>query len=299
LGQEEAQINTLRVRDGIMKRTLFTVVNREYQEFLPLWAKSARDLWPDIEIKAVTTTPVPIGIIAALRKLGVTAGLFRYGFAPTVSSSCLRFVIKPDGEQDQVLVTDADVVFTSKGLWDVLEKKMHDTNELCGVYQGSWVHPKRAVAPHGWVNEMQRIAGGFCLFTKEWYDRTELCRPGWWFDVEEGNWGTFRESDEVMLCRIMRECNVPLPDHSGFPVEHRGLHLGDFKPSMDHRWRNKSKMRNLLHDAAFSGACAFWRNNQDLIRETRNSGSLAGVTVSNFEEYAQNRGPSKGPYRMR
>jgi len=59
-------------------------------------------------------------------------------------------------------------------------------------------------------------------------------------------YGYYREADEVMLARIIKDSGLPMPAQTPLPREVRNVHLGDFKTTMKHRYTNRNKMRAIL-----------------------------------------------------
>ena len=80
---------------------------------------------------------------------------------------------------------------------------------------------------------------------------SSFLRTIWDEKLEKGEWGSFREADEVMLYRIIRDSKLPVAQKIPFPRDLRHLHLGDFKESMKVRFKNSQKMRSIL-----DGKCA-------------------------------------------
>lgn len=226
-----------------MLRTVYTVVNEAYAGFVPAWAYTARQVWPDVHVAVGLTVGVELATALWIEGLGVEIAATPYGTSP----SCLRFLLTPP-TADEVLITDADVVFLTSDVWPALREKMTADGLRCyGAFQGAWTLPKDPKnAPGGWHGDMQRLTGGHVLVTSEWYTRTEAQRKFYLAALSSGAWGTFREADEVMLCRICQDAVHVLPSVHRFPPTLRGLHVGDFRPSMVHRYTDKAKMKKLL-----------------------------------------------------
>lgn len=225
-------------------RTVYTVCTTDYQWYLPTWAWSARQQWPDAQIRAVVRGPVDDHVAAVLKSVGAkvsTQWITEYPYQ-VATTSALRFVgeIVPG---DEVLITDADVVFLSPFLW-VYAQGQFGMQKCCAVWQGAWHHPKRkAVAPNMWIGEMRRSCAGYAMVSPQWYAQTKDSRRNWAEKLANGSWGSFREADEVMLCRVCVESGVKLTDKK-MDWHLRGLHLGDFvKPW---RWMKIGNMRRYL-----------------------------------------------------
>jgi len=225
--------------------TIHTVCTPDYQWYLPTWAWSAKRLWPEINVYAVVQGNVAPEVKSLIEAIGgdVCGNKWDYNVPklPATTSS-LRFV----GEEvpgDQVLITDADIVFLNGELWSYMERQMRPLGY--SAFCGAATHPVRpSIAPYGWSGEMQRLAGGFVMVTPRWYTATRETRRRWRELVLEGNWGAYREADEVMLCRICKGHDSLIMPDKKIDARMRGLHLGDF--CKDHRWMNEKKMQRLL-----------------------------------------------------
>jgi len=244
-------------------RAIFTACTPEYAWHLPLWAWSAKRLWPDVQLVAtiVGTRDSPVLIHDYLKALGVVVGIEDSGFpCLPAMSACLRFIYNYAPKADEVLITDADLVFLHEGLWRYMN---HKRGILCyGAFTGAKKKPRRPeIAPNGWVGDMKRLCGGFVLVTPEWYGRTQTAREEWADRLRRGIWGTFRESDEVMLTRIITQSGLPLPDETQFIKVMRGLHVGDFRPNMAHRWGHPKRIRKWFPDESANAAQELLKDN--------------------------------------
>lgn len=225
-------------------RVIFTVCTTDYAGHLPLWAWSAKRLWPDVSLIAlITDAYTPVLICDYLNSIGAKAyGQYDQYPNTTAMSACLRFVYNPP-KAEEVLITDSDVVFLHERQWQYMADKKKEIG-CYGVFTGAKHKPRRPeIAPNGWVGDMRRLTGTFVLVTPEWYEKTQAARSEWSDRLMRGIWGTFRESDEVMLCRICSQSGLPLPNEVAFAKEMRGLHVGDFRPNMEHRWGNPKRIR--------------------------------------------------------
>jgi hypothetical protein len=164
----------------------------------------------------------------------------------TVSSTnCIRFLMcEPElMTYAHILITDIDLLlFKDPFFWhmDLMEK----TRACFAGHHGPWSKPYRPeISKDGWRGAFERIAGGFfCVEPRVWYPATVEARRRQTEDLVRGYIGAWRESDEVMLCRIIKEAGFDVPEQRGFPLELRGVHLGDFKDSMRHRYTDMAKM---------------------------------------------------------
>lgn len=164
------------------------------------------------------------------------------------TTNALRFTTEPI-PIEKLLVTDVDFFFTKmpQDLFNWHEEMHKSMENGCYVgHHGPWVRPHRPEICNEWRGEFERIAGGFVLLYPDWWEKTQWIRHCYDKMLENGEWGHFRESDEVMLCRFVRIAKLPIAPKVPFPRFLRHLHLGDFKDSMKTRYEDRSKMRKLL-----------------------------------------------------
>jgi hypothetical protein len=268
---------------------LFTAVSGIYQAFLPVWASSARRLWPGIELECIVIGEKDEDSLKEVAKYDCNVRFESYGQA-----SCMRFCARPFGN-GLVMVTDVDVVFTNAGLTGYLNDKLEKNGGVHGAFRGAKKHPKRPeIVPNGWVGDFQRVTGGFVLFAPEWYKATIKVRDDWYREVVSGMWGRFREADEVMLARMIKAVGLKMPDNTGFHPSYRGIHLGDYRESMRHRWTNSVKMGKLLHEDSITGYREWAAENGGVIEFCRQHGH--DVLWANLETHLKTRKGYRGCY---
>ena len=229
-----------------MTKAFLTVCTADhFQHYIPLFAYCLRKFAADIHIfvrgeldemteSALTcftpTTPY------------IFEGVYLDYPYDVSTTNCLRFLTDTPAlrEYDYVLILDIDLLlFTDPFPWMISELK----GKCFMGHHGPYTKPKRpGISP--WHGNMERIAGGFFLVTKDWWEKTAGSREFFASTLKNSNLrlGTYRESDEVMLARIVKEAGMLVPESKYFPSELRGVHLGDFKASMSHRWTNIDKM---------------------------------------------------------
>jgi len=164
------------------------------------------------------------------------------------SYNMYRFLCPPDDiDFDYMLITDIDLLlFNNQNLWDWHFDKMVDMGSCYYAHHGPYKYPQRFEG--GWRGDRERLAGGFVLITHEWLERTKEARTRHLEMLNKSEIGLYREEDEVVLCRICKQSGLPVSHNKSFPPMLRGIHLGDFKESMSHRWTNKGKMASKLTD---------------------------------------------------
>ena len=161
------------------------------------------------------------------------------------TSNTLRF-LNSDKELEKyeaVLIVDIDLMlFEDPFPYHVAQ--MIETRQPYAGHRGPRKRPYRPELNdgNGWTGDFERVAGGFVCVTPEWYRATKLARHEQGLLLMSGNIGGYRESDEVTLARIIKQAGLEMPESKAFPTNLRGLHIGDFKESMTHRWTSMAKM---------------------------------------------------------
>lgn len=162
------------------------------------------------------------------------------------NSSIRRFLFPPMEAMnyDACFIMDADFVMfrSAPAHEDWYMNRMRSLKTCYFTTHGPWTKPDRF--PGGWKGDKERIAGGMVMITPEWMEKTASARSALAEDLRMGRiGGQYREEDEVILCGLCKKMGFPMPVEKLFPPELRCIHLGDFKPSMLHRWTNTAKMK--------------------------------------------------------
>lgn len=238
-----------------MKKLITTVVTADdYQWYIPLFCYSVKRIDPTIDIKIFVRGKLDaenIKIINSIPNIKGTEFIEEYAHLYPKNKSttnALRFVIPSDylDKYDYTIITDVDFILfpTTPSLFDWHIDLAKKWGWCFAGHHGPW---KRGCPfTDGWTGEHERISGGFFMITPEWIRRTEKARLNHSILLQQGIEGLYREEDEVMLCKIQKESNLSIPQSKIFPLEMRGIHLGDFK--FDHRWTNMNKMSKKLMD---------------------------------------------------
>ena len=229
-----------------------TTSSDHFQLYVPAYAHFLSKAYPDADILVNLTGGMSSLNSEAVKHLGpkVTIKENTCPNLPQLPSSVnlLRFLVPPGGEWDYCIITDADLLLfpgdVSHFEW---HKRQMDSIGACYyAHHGPYKYPERFEG--GWHGRRERQAGGFVLVTREWVERTSNIREALLLLLMQGKLGTYREEDEVTLCNINKSCGFPIDKNKRFPAELRGIHLGDFKESMTHRWTNIPKMEGKLTD---------------------------------------------------
>lgn len=235
-----------------MTLSLFTLTSADhYQHYLPLWAYCAREyVGRDIDIACcVVNGSVDKETNAAMHAAGFedVCEVFTGGTFPTCGYNLMRFLIDGTNEcPDATLICDADLLLLENPFpWHLAQV---DDKHCFASHHGPRRKPYRpeVSGPDGWRGNWERTAGGFVLVTPEWYAKTMAVRKKYLDQLHAGALPEFRELDEVILSRIIKESGMEVPQSKFFPPSLRGVHIGDFKDSMTHRWTDLTKMAGKL-----------------------------------------------------
>jgi hypothetical protein len=151
-----------------------------------------------------------------------------------------------DLDPDYVLMVDADLLLFQDPLaWHLVNM---DPKGCFAGHHGPYRKPYRPeVSNKGWHGDFERVAGGFFLMSRQWFEQTKVAREKYCNLLYDGKLAPgWREMDEVILARIIKESGLTVPKNKRFPAELRGVHLGDFRDDMTHRWTNMEKMQSKL-----------------------------------------------------
>ena len=290
-----------------MKRLLTSTCTADhFLGYIPLYVYSSLIVWPGIDIKIRVLGDMSRKDILIIRKAMECAGRdnddrWEINFInPPLKCkretgvNCLRFASIPEEwvEYDYVMITDIDLFFfqTPTDLWAWSIHNMDSMGACYSAHHGPYKKPHRPEIAPRWTGEWQRLAGGFVMITPEWIKRTSDIRGSWMKRLEDGSWGHFRESDEVMLYRICATAGMPIPTSKYMPPECRGLHFGDFKPEMRHRWTDHRKMLTRLTERNCRNwkAAEAWMKANGMIETLSEIPHMAEI-FKNVHEHTQGR----------
>jgi hypothetical protein len=223
-----------------------TVVSADhYQNYIPLYCTALRT-WYSGKILVFLRGTLTSQVKSAL---GDDAGIVIHQnsfmeYPDNLSTTnSLRFV---DGYSicchEFTLITDIDLlILQNPWLWHL--DNISAAHPFSG-YHGAFKKPIRPEICSSWSGDFERVAGGYFCTTPQWYESTRSSRVKYALELINGAAGLYRENDEVILARIIKESGFTVPKSKEYPPELRGLHLGDFK--FDHRWKNVNKMYGLF-----------------------------------------------------
>ena len=167
-----------------------------------------------------------------------TANTARYLYFPKHTSG--------PNDPAEFLITDIDILHFDAGIIKYLRdgaKKL--SNGIYHAHHGPWKKFERFPGK-SWKGDYERLAGGVIYLTEEWLHACDTQIHNARSDLEAGKVGMYREADEVLFCNICKKSGLPINQDKYFPQEYRGVHLGDFKESMRHRYTDSNKMYRLL-----------------------------------------------------
>jgi len=259
-----------------MKRCIMTCCTADYyQHYIPIFVWSILNTWKDVDIKIFVRGELDSITKDAMCALGqypernmdsITKGALcivgqsgenkfnieqwyktDYPYLPSTTNS-LRFTTK-ELKYDEVLVTDIDFFFTKipQDIFAWFKNNLELMPNTC--YSGSHGPLKRPPRPKickSWTGDFQRISGGFIVLYPDWWKKSNAHRISNDALLKIGYLGTYRENDEVMLYRMIRDMGLPIAPKVPFPRFLRHLHFGDFKPQMKTRYENLNKMKSIL-----------------------------------------------------
>jgi hypothetical protein len=224
-----------------------SVVSSDYQHFIPLYVAAIRT-WSKDDIRIYLNDELkkfakPTEISGAV----IVENIFKdYPQLPSTFNS-MRFVYSDENLMKlyaYVMITDIDMlILQDQFQW--FTDQFKDGNCIAG-YHGAWKKPHRPNICSRWKGNFERMAGAVVCVTPKWYYRTKGIRSFYDWKLKNGREGTYRENDEVILARMMKEIGLKLPTSKNFPSDVRGVHLGDFRDNMTKRWTNSPKMARLL-----------------------------------------------------
>lgn len=234
-----------------VSRLIYTTVTADhYQHYIPLFVYMCRTMTGaavtvDVRGKLDATTKEALSFFPGYNVVINEDMYAGYPDNPSTTNT-LRFLGGPLGF-DRVMIMDVDLmIFEDPFPWH--EQNLIDQT-YCG-HRGPQSKPYRPeVSQTGWTGEFERVAGGFFMVTPKWYEMTQPGRDAARQALREGTIGHYRESDEVTLARLIKGAGLSMPESKYFPLGLRGLHMGDFRENMRHRWSSPVKMQRKLSDS--------------------------------------------------
>jgi hypothetical protein len=232
-----------------------------FQHYIPLFAYCFHRLYPSVEIHATiygSADPLTRTAAEGLSYLKI------HEDNRTVPPAMGRFLNLPAGE---LLIADADILFMAPGLIEYCQRMAKQLNTCYYAAHGARKKPHRF--PDSWKGEKERLCGAFVYITDEWLKKTKVFREMTLHALNNGMLQEYREEDEVVLCNLCKHACLPINQDKFFPLQHRGVHLGDFKPEMKHRYTDIAQMAGKLHRDALNEYMAMEREDSQWIKLVR------------------------------
>lgn len=253
-----------------------------FQHYIPLFAYCFHRLYPTVEIHAtIYGKPDQLTRDAALEQ----PYLFLREDNRSVPPAMGRFLEVPPGD---VLIADADILFMAPGLIEYCQRMAKQLNTCYYAAHGARKKPQRF--PDSWKGEKERLCGAFVYVTPEWSKKTKVFREMTMHALNNGKLQEYREEDEVVLCNLCKFACLPINQDKFFPLQHRGVHLGDFKPEMEHRFTDMAKMAGKLHREALQAFRIMEETNKEwgeLVNMIVSEDSKIGKIFDNLYDYME------------
>lgn len=205
---------------------IMTVVDHGFLWYAPLFVRCTRAACPEATVRVYCRKAVPPDSFDRVQALSGGA-LVKLDDDPYPEggrvAAAMRFLVD-DAELrafDYVLIQDVDILMYKENTPVVDQHMHHLAKDGTEVYE-NWVI--------GWSGDSPRMPGVHFV-SKAWWEATDDARrdevQGLIAEGATQEWG----GDEVMLGRIVRAADLPLPPEGGAKLwRHHGVHLGDWRP---------------------------------------------------------------------
>jgi len=242
------------------KTCAFTVVSADgFEFFIPLWIYSIKRAYPEWNVKVLIRGKLlpKVAKILEMDAFQNTGGweviedqFLNYKNGKGTCGACRllipRVYLK---EYKFAYITDVDfVVFRhSPTHLQYHSHVMKEAGVPYSAFRGPSTRPWRPKIheSHGWRDHYMRICGGTVMIrVKDWLRAVKKQRAlykqvaaGQRRDgIDKHRFGSYREYDEVMHCRMLRGSGLKVPKHKNempngkkVNASYRDIHLGDFK----------------------------------------------------------------------
>jgi len=218
------------------KLLITTVVDQNYQSYIPLFIYTLKTSYPDYHVKIFTHGQFNQQVKSALELVKfdyeLVPGLFdkyvKYKYSPI----SWRFVVPPEHykEYDYVYITDIDMMILPEKI-PLLNFHLNEMGETGLCYSNS-----KRIAKH-W--EGHRSLTGLHFASQEWFTRTEKARKKYDELLKTGSVGEKREFDGHMLYLMAKESGLKTPEKVPLTERHHGVHLGNFRLFHSYKKLNK------------------------------------------------------------
>jgi hypothetical protein len=240
-----------------------TVVSGDkYQYYIPPFVYSALRSDPDVDVLVLLVGHLNDTVKQALELIPsdsggrwrVLEGQFEDILSTDFSCNCLRYLVPQEllSGYKYAYITDVDFVMLKhvvplrvyfKGIIKRTKLPIATFRSAIKRFWRPEIHGEG-----GWIGKYKRMVGGTTMIRiADWYKQTAdirklylLCaKTGKSDGVDEHHWASYREYDEVMLCRMCARAGIQTSgkrrrfvDGTRYNHEYRDVHLGDFKWNM-------------------------------------------------------------------
>lgn len=259
-----------------MKTACITTVctDDRFQYYIPIFLYSAKRAYPNYPVLIYLRGRLDDCVRDAVRAIpykGYRILENQFLDYPHRLSMCnaLRFVLgeKDFPSCDVVYFTDIDFIITphKPALADFYYDKMKEIGQPCLAARGPITGFHRPEICAEWNKEFTRIAAGvYGVMYPDYFKATKKAREKYRNILHQGASdeydrhpaASYREYDEVMLYRILKDSGLKTPRHKYAYINkekanshYRSIHIGDFKTQFRKRFKSMSKMMRILSPA--------------------------------------------------
>jgi hypothetical protein len=226
---EKTATATKKSVDKKYRLCITTVVDGYYQFYIPLFVYCAKKAYPEYYVKVFYRGQLGSAIKDSLddiERAGIDGWEVReewmmdYPFQ-FKTSACLRYLLPPEEVKDfeYVHINDVDMLIMREetGILEFHENRMNELGWIYSNTRGTWEHP--------YIGHARRLPA-LPTFKREWYDVVEPVAKKYRALLKEGEIGLVNCYDEIMLCKLVEQSGLPLPENIKYEVNYHGLHLG-------------------------------------------------------------------------
>jgi len=203
-----------------------TVVDSNYQHFIPLFIYCLKENYPKYHIRIFTHDDLAPEVQSALDELPykfkIIPGVFKDWIKHPYSPISWRFVVPPKYYEafDYVYVTDIDMMILKEKV-SLLNFHLNEMSETGLCYSNSLRNSKH------WKGT--ESLSGLHFASQEWFTKTEASRAKFADLLKLGRVGGKREYDGSMLWLMVKDAGIGMPKKYKLVKRHHGIHCGNFR----------------------------------------------------------------------
>ncbi len=222
------------------KLCISTVVDAEYQYFMPLFVYCLKNQYPEYEVKIFANCELAYNVHMAMNLIPqeypfiVITDYFDKWVQHQYSPIAWRFCIDKEEYKDfdYIYVTDIDMMILREKV-ELLHFHLNEMAETGLDYSNSIRNKKH------WKG--QNSVSGLHFANYDFYVKTNEVMKKYAKQLKAGEVGRKREYDGNMLYRIIKESHLKMCKKYPLVERHHGIHLGNWR--IFHR---KSKLRSRM-----------------------------------------------------